>query len=91
MRIRSFNELNNMIKNTDFKKISVKTCKLPGIDTIRDTLKVIETDGLREMLKCCITKTRENKVFDNGTIDGLVVCAIDETQTFNSDKKKCEN
>lgn len=43
------------------------------------------------MLKHCITKTRENKVFDNGTIDGLVVFAIDGTQTFSSDKKKCEN
>ena len=57
LRIRSFNELNNMIKNKDFKKFSGKTCKLPGIDTICDTLKVIEIDGLREMLKCCITKT----------------------------------
>lgn len=51
LRIRSFNELNNMIKNKDFKKITGKTCKLPGIDTIRDTLKVIEINGLREILK----------------------------------------
>ena len=60
-----------MIKNKDFKKVSGRKYKLPGIDTIRDTLKVIEIEGLREMLKCCITKTIENKVFDNGTIDGL--------------------
>ena len=40
------------------------------------------------MLKNCIVKTRENKVFDNGTMDGLVVCAIEGTQTFNSEKKK---
>ena len=91
LRIRSFNELNNMIKNIEFKRITAKGCKLPGIDAIRDTLKVIEIEGLREILKGCIIKTRENKVFDNGTIDGLVVCAIDGTQTYNSDKKKCEN
>ena len=91
LRIRSFNELNYMIKSNEFKNVIPKGCKLPGIDSIRDTLKVIEINGLREMLKCCIIKTRENKVFDNGTINGLVVCAIDGTQTFNSDKKKCEN
>ena len=38
-----------------------------------------------------IVKARENKVFDNGTLDGYVVAAIDGTQTFNSDKKSCEN
>lgn len=64
---------------------------MAGIDSICDTLKVIDISGIRNMLKNCIVKTRENKVFDNGTIDGLVVCAIDGTQTFNSDKKKCEN
>jgi hypothetical protein len=91
LRIISFNELNYMIKNNEFKNVLPKGCKLPGIDSIRDTLKVIDISGIRNMLKNCIVKTRENKVFDNGTIDGLVVCAIDGTQTFNSEKKKCEN
>jgi transposase len=58
LRIRSFNELNYMIKSNEFKNVIPKGCKLPGIDSIRDTLKVIE-------------------------INGLVVCAIDGTQTFN--------
>lgn len=91
LRIRSFNELNYMIKNNEFKNVLPKGCKLPGIDSIRDTLKVIDISGIRNMLKNCIVKTRENKVFVNGTIDGLVVCAIDGTQTFNSEKKKCGN
>lgn len=30
-------------------------------------------------------------MFDRGTMDGLVVAAVDGTQTFNSDKKHCEN
>jgi hypothetical protein len=91
LRTRSFNNLNNMIKDDDFKNILPKGAKLPRIDAIRDTLKVIDTDGLREMLMCGIRKGRENKVFENGTIDGLVVAGIDGTQTFNSDRKNCEN
>jgi len=79
------------IRRVRSKNVLPKGCKLPGIDSIRDTLKVIDINGISNMLKDCIIKTRENKVFDNGTIDDLVVCAIDGTQTFNSDKKKCEN
>lgn len=30
-------------------------------------------------------------MFDRGTFDGLVVVAVDGTQTFNSDKEQCEN
>jgi len=44
LRIISFNELNNMIKNIEFKRITAKGCKLPGIDAIRDTLKVIDVE-----------------------------------------------
>ena len=91
LRTRSFNNLNNMIKDDDFRNILPKGAKAPRIDAIRDTLKVIVPDGLRDILKHGVRKTRENKVFDNGTIDGLVVTAIDGTQTFNSDKKNCEN
>jgi hypothetical protein len=91
LRIRSFNELNNMIKDGDFRKIFASGMELPKIDVIRDTLKVIDIDGLREMLLYGIRKSRENKVFNRGTIDGLVVAAIDGSQTFNSDNKSCEN
>lgn len=37
-----------------------------------------------------VRKARENKVFANGTIDGLAVTGIEGTQTFSSDKKSCE-
>lgn len=50
-----------MMKNKEFKQVLAKGCKLSGIDAIRDTLKVIDIDGLRNMLKSCIVKTRENK------------------------------
>jgi hypothetical protein len=65
-------------------------CKLPKIDAIRDTLKVIDVSKIRAILKDTVRKARENKVFTNGTIDGYVVAAIDGTQTFNSDRKSCD-
>ena len=46
-------------------------CKLPKIDAIRDTLKVIDVSKIRIILKNTVRKARENKVFANGTIDGL--------------------
>jgi hypothetical protein len=91
LRVRSFNELNNMIKEKEFNNVLPKGLKLPKIDAIRDTLKVVDLSKLREILREIVCKARENKVFDKGTIDGLVVVAVDGTQTFNSDKKSCEN
>jgi hypothetical protein len=91
MRTRSFNNLNNMIKDDDFKNIIPRGMKAPKIDAIRDGLKVINISSLRGMMTFGIRKARENKVFEEGTIDGLVVTGIDGTQTFNSDKKSCEH
>lgn len=91
LRTRSFNNLNNMIKDDDFRKVVPTKNKLPKIDAIRDTLKVIDIKGLRQMLAHGIRKARENKVFEGGTIDGFVIAAIDGTQTYNSDKKSCEH
>jgi hypothetical protein len=39
-----------MIKNNEFKSILPKGCKLPGIDSIRDILKVIDISGTRNIL-----------------------------------------
>jgi hypothetical protein len=90
-RVRSFNELNYMIKEKEFNNVLPKGMKLPKIDAKRDTLKVVDLLKLREILREIVYKARENKVFDKGTIDGFVVVAVDGTQTFNSDKKSCEN
>ena len=83
LRLRSFNELNNMLKENEFRNILPKGIKLPKIDAIIDTLKVIEIAGLRGMLKYQIKKACETKVFDTGTIDGYTVAGVDGTQTFN--------
>jgi hypothetical protein len=88
---RPVNELNNMIKDNEFSMVLPIGMKLPKIDAIRDALKVINVAGLREMLTHGIRKAKENKAFDNGTIDGLVIAAMYGTQVYNSDKKDCEH
>ncbi len=90
LRIQSFNELKYKIRSNDFSSIIFRKMKLPQIDTIRDTLKVIDNQRLYEMHNKIIKRAKRNKVFDNGTIDGYVVAAIDGTKLFGSYKKSCE-
>ena len=90
MRKQSFNELKYRIRSNDFKNIISKKMKLPQIDTIRDTLKVVDNQKLYKMLKRIIRKVKRNKVFDQGNIDGYTVAAIDGTKLFGSYKKSCE-
>ena len=62
---------------------------LPQIDTVTDTLKVIDNQGLSEMHNNIIKKAKQNKVLRGGTIDGYTVAAIDGTKLFSSNKKSC--
>ena len=89
LRIKSFNELNLMIKNHEFRQLFPRGTKLPQVDAIRDTLKVMDIDGLKQINQDIIKKAAENKVFENGTIDGYMVAAIDGTKFFGSNKKSC--
>ncbi|MDR3599065.1 MAG: hypothetical protein P4L49_01035, partial [Desulfosporosinus sp.] len=79
LRIKSFNELNFMIKNNDFSKLLPRGTKLAQVDATRDALKVIDINGLSQINQHIIKKSVENKVFVNGTIDGYTVVAIDGT------------
>lgn len=90
MRMQSFNELKYKIRSNDFINIISKKMKLPQIDTVRDTLKVIDNHGLYKMHSKIIKKTKRNKVFEEGTIDGYTVAAIDGTKLFGSYKKSCQ-
>lgn len=65
LRVRSFNYLKDMILDDDFKRVIPRGTKLPKVDAIRDTLKVIEIEGLRKILKNGVRKARENKIFKN--------------------------
>ena len=60
---------------------------MPKVDTIRDTLKVVNISGLKDMLKHNIKKAVDNKVSHNKMIDGYTFVAIDGTKFFGSNKK----
>ncbi|MFT5874319.1 MAG: hypothetical protein ACI8WT_003280, partial [Clostridium sp.] len=90
IRIQSFNELNNRIKSNDFRRLVSRKTRVPLIDTIRDTLKVINIKGIEDINVGIIKKSVGNKVFRKGTIDGYNVAAIDGTKIFGSNKKSCE-
>jgi len=62
---------------------------MPCIDAIINTLKSVDVTGLKSILKHIINKARENKVFQNGTIGGLTVAAIDGIKFFGSNIKCC--
>ena len=78
------------LKEKEFKNLFPRGTVLSSIDTIRDTLKSIDLDGLSYINKSIIKKGIKNKVFRNGTIDGFTVAAIDGTKLFGSNKKCCE-
>jgi len=78
-----------MIKNNEFSKLFPRGTKLPQVDAIRDTLKVIDINGLKQINQHIVKKAVENKVFENGTLDGYMVAAIDGTKFFGSNKKNC--
>ncbi|AFV02379.1 hypothetical protein DHBDCA_p1350 [Dehalobacter sp. DCA] len=46
-------------------------------------------DGLKQINQDTVKKAVENKAFENGTIDGYMVAAIDGTKFFGSNKKNC--
>ncbi len=89
LRIESMNELKYMLKENEFGNVFRRGSKLPQIDTIRDTLKGIDLDGLEVILTHTVKKAIKNKVFKDGTIDGYMVGAVDGTKFFGSKKKSC--
>ncbi len=55
--------------------------------SFRDGIKNLKSEELREINKKIIKRSRENKIYRKGTIDGLVVVGIDGVETFGSYKK----
>ena len=91
LSIRSFNKLDDYLENKDFRKIVPKKMKLPRIGAIRDSLKTFEIDELVRVHDEILKKSKENKLYRNGTIDGLKVVALDGVELFESTKKSCPN
>ena len=89
LQIRSFNRLQHWIEKDKFKKVLPKNAKMLRIDAVRRCLSDFDLDGLKNIHSSVIKTTIKNKVFRNGTIDGLKVAAIDGVELFESTKKCC--
>jgi hypothetical protein len=91
LRIESFNDLKFILERKKFCKLYREGTKFPKIDTFRDSSKTMCVKFL-QLTQCRFIKTmRRNKVFENGTIAGRMVCAIDGTMLFGSYKKHCDS
>lgn len=73
-----------MIKVGEFNSIFSKEAGIPKIDAIRNSLKSISIEKLRNINQSIIKKAFRNKVLNNGTIDEYTVAAIDGTNLFNT-------
>jgi len=58
-----------MLKEDEFKNLFPRGTKLPRIDTIRDTLKIIDLNGFADINKSIVKKAIKNKTYVNDTID----------------------
>lgn len=89
LQIRSFNRLEHWLKKGKFKKVLPKNVKMTHIDAVRRCLSDFDLNGLKNIHDDVIRTTIKNKVFRNGTIDGLKVVAVDGVELFESTKKCC--
>lgn len=83
------NELKFLLKENEFNNLFPSCSQLLQIDKIIDTLKSVGIAGLKSILIHNVKKTQKNKVFQNGTIGGMTVAAIDRTKFFGSNEKCC--
>ena len=60
------------------------------IDAVRRCLSDFDLNGLKNIHDSIIRTTIKNKIFRNGTIDGLKVAAVDGVELFESAKKFCD-
>lgn len=90
LQIRSFNRLEHWLKKGKLKKVVPKKTKMPQIDAVRRCLSEFDIEGLKSIHKEVVKTTIKNKVFRDGTIDGLKVAAIDGIELFESTKKCCD-
>jgi len=51
-----------MIKDNEFGKLFPRGTKLPQVDAIRDTLKVIDINGLKQINQLIVKKSVANKL-----------------------------
>jgi len=57
LRIKSINELKYLLKENEFRSLFPSRAPMPCIDTIIDTLKSVDTIGLKSIIKHIIKKS----------------------------------
>lgn len=60
LKIRSFNQLDDWLEHNNFQKIVPRKMRLPRIDAIRDSLKVIEIKNIETLHHSIITTSKTN-------------------------------
>jgi len=87
--------IHSILESISFRKIMNHMfrleVKIPKKDAAREIYEQIETKELLGIHDETIKKIRENKTFRKGTIDGLVVSAIDGVELFTSENKCCKD
>lgn len=92
MQKPSFNSIFNQASfKRRIKNLFTNSTKIPGLDAAREIIEMVDTDELKKINEDIVEKARSNKVFRKGTIDGLVVAAIDGVELYSSYNKCCEN
>lgn len=87
-REKSFNQLLEKIhKRKKYKNMFSKKEHIPKSHVFRDGVKELDLDELKQINKSIIRKAKENKIYRNGSIDGLVVVGIDGVECFGSYRK----
>lgn len=87
-RERSFNQLLEKIhKRKKYKNMFSKKEYIPKAHVFRDGIKEINLEEVKEINKSIIKKAKENKVYREGTVDGLVAVGVDGVESFGSYKK----
>jgi len=79
--LHSFYAMEQAIKDGDFDKF-FNNLTLPSDDTIKDALRKISLEDLKDFATDIIQDARYNKSLKRKTIDGLKVVAIDGNHTF---------
>ncbi len=91
-RIESLNQIIEQIhKRKKFKGMFLKKEYIPKSHVFRDGIKELSIEELKGINKSIITKSKENKLYRKGSIEGLVVVGIDGVETFGSYKKDWKN
>ncbi len=86
LRIQSFNELKFLLKENEFRNIFPKKTTQPGIDTIRDTLKVIDLDGLKSILRHTVKNQLRTKSFKREQLMDILLQLLMEVNSLAATK-----